>query len=218
MPTAQSLFNDAMKELNILDAGESPSSVQSDDGLIRLNALIDSWNQVELMATAATIGTQATVANTQTYALATRYARIVAASHILPSGGGTMPIQVLDWMKFNQIPDRDISGNWIRFLAYDRGGTTGTIWVSPKPLGVGTVQFVAWAAQTQFASLATSLTLLPGWQRALTAALAVEIAPLYSREPDKALLASKAEAIAELRQLNSTLMGDMAATPVAAGG
>lgn len=207
MPTAQAIITNAATRLNIIDSGETLNSSELADCLDTLNALIDNYNSQELMATEASFQTVAMVSGTQSYALSTRLTKVVSASIVL-SAGPTMPIEIVNAVRWNGIPDRDIQSYWVKQLFYDRGSSTGTVYLSPKPLG-GTLTVAGWLAQSQFASLATNNTLLPGYLRLLQTQLALEIAPLFSRQPDAALVKSATEAKAEIAALNSSLMGDV---------
>lgn len=214
MATGTSLITAAAKRLNIIDAGESLSSDELADGLVVLNELVGNFNSQELLATAATADTIAVVAATQTATLGTAYRKVIGGSHII-SSGFTVPVQMVDAVTWNTIPDRDIQGNMIRFAFYNRGATSGIVYFSPRPIANGTFTYIAWAAQATWASLATDNTLLPGYEQLIVTQLALNLAPLFSRKPDDALVASAHDAMAEIKLLNSSLMGDMSATPAA---
>lgn len=201
--TGQQLCNRALELILELTPGETPNVSESGSILIRLNSLIDNWSIQETMATAAVQASIAMVSGTQSYALATRVPKVVSAS-IIMSSGPTMPVQMVSAKEWNAIEDRDSLSNQVTKAFYDRGTTTGTIYLSPKP-AAGTLTYVAWAAQSQFATLATSVTLQPGYERALTTSLAVEIAPLYGQPISDGLKAALAESMSEIRSLNKTL-------------
>ena len=93
-------------------------------------------------------------------------------------------------------------------------GGSAKVYVSPRPKASGTISFAAWPFQATFASLSTNNVLLPGYERALILSLAVEVASMLSAPVTQELLSNRAEALAEIRQLNASLMGDVApATP-----
>lgn len=203
--TGTQLIQRAMEVLGELQAGETPNTSESSAALIRLNALIDSYNIVQDMATAATTATQILTNTVQSYALSTRVVKIVSAE-VQQSGGATMPLNIVDAVTWDKLPDRDSLSPYPQNLFYDRGFTTGTIYLSPIPTG-GTLTYVCWIGQSTFATLGTSNTLLPGYERLLTTALAIELAPIYQRPVTDELKASYTEAMNEVRNLNKSLWG-----------
>lgn len=213
MPTAQVLINDALIALGEMAPGYTANASESAQGLIALNNLIGNWSIQDLMATAAVTATISLTNGTQSYALSTRVTKIVSASVIM-SAGPTLALRPLDANEWNQLEDKDISSNEVKAFFYDRGFPTGTVYVAPRPLNGLTLTYIAWAAQSTFASLSTNNTLLPGYERALTAALAIEMASFYPARKVSATLAnSYEEAMSEIRRLNASLWG-MNAAPV----
>lgn len=93
-----------------------------------------------------------------------------------------------------------------RYLFYDRGLSTGTIYIAGPPQ-TGTAQLVTWTAMSQFADTTTTLAMSPGYQRMLTLATAIEIAPQYQLTPTPSLMKSYQEAKAAVRQLNASILG-----------
>lgn len=102
--------------------------------------------------------------------------------------------------------------NQPRYLFYDRGNPTGTIYLAGAPQS-GTVQLVTWTALSQFADATTPLTMPPGFARVLQLAAAIELAPQFETAPSERLLADHADAISRWRQLNASILG-----PEPAGG
>lgn len=203
--TGTQLIQRAMEVLGELSAGETPNTSESNAALIRLNALIDSYNIVDTMATSATTATKALIDGTQSYALSTRVVKIISAE-VQRASGATMPLNIVDAVTWGKLPDRDALSAYPQNLFYDRGYTTGTVYLSPIPTG-GTLTYVCWIGQSTFAALATSNTLLPGYERLLTTALAIELAPIYQRPVTDELKASYTEAMGEIKRLNQGLWG-----------
>lgn len=214
MPTATLLITNAYIDLGELEPGESPSASEYAQALIALNNLIGNWNIQDLMATAAVTATVSLVSGTQSYALGTRVSRIVSASVVM-AAGPTFGLKILNAQEWNEIEDKDISSNEIMGLFYDAGFPTGTVYLAPRPLSGLTLTYVGWAAQSTFASLSTNNTLLPGYERALTSALAIELARWYpDRKVSPVLANAYKESMSEIRRLNSLLWGQSPA-PVA---
>jgi hypothetical protein len=93
-----------------------------------------------------------------------------------------------------------------RYLFYDRGNTTGTIYLAGPPQN-GTIQLLVWTAMSQFADTTTALTMLPNYAQMLQLAAAVTLAPQYSVEPSPNLLRDYADAVSRWRQNNASILG-----------
>src|SRR5678815_2784797 len=154
--TGQQLVNEILLGLGVYDPGETPSSSESDAAILLINELIDNWNAQQLMAVADLESTFPLVANTRSYTIGTgatfniaRPAKVVAASFTVLNGP-TLPVAILSAKQWQDLPDRDISGNWVRYLFYDRGFPDGVssakIRVSPAPLTAGSLNISTWAA------------------------------------------------------------------------
>ncbi len=224
--TGQQFINEILLALGVYDPGETPNSTESDAALILINELIDNWNSQQLMAIADLESTFALVANTRSYTIGTgatfniaRPAKVVAASFTVLNGP-TLPVQVLTAKQWQELPDRDISGNWVRFLFYDRGfpdgAATARIRVSPAPLTAGSLNISTWAATMSAAqTLGGTITFPPGYQRALKAAAAKAIASSWSIPFPAELASEYTESMSELRRLNAELWGDISPAPTA---
>jgi len=198
----------AMELCGELSPGQSFNTSDGVTILSRLNSIIDSWSIQELMAVASVNATITLIAATESYNLSTRVARVVSASVTLPTVSDMVyPLEILNAKAYNEIQDKYAQSVKPAAIFYDGGFATGAIHVLPIPLAAGTISYTAWAAQTQFASLATSVTLYPGYEEALTAELAVRLCPVYMREPSQELLDMRKRSMDEVRTLNAQLWG-----------
>jgi hypothetical protein len=210
--TAYDLMQFSGTTLGELSPGEEWNESERTYIRAKLNAIIDNANIQEEMATAATVATVALVNGTQSYALGTRVVKIVSAE-VQQSSGSTMPLKIVNAQEWNAIIDRDALSAYPQSLFYDRGFTTGTIYLSPIPTG-GTLTYVAWLGQPTFATSGSSTTLLPGYERYLVTQLAIEIAPFFKSEVPPSVISANKEAKDEIRKLNASLWG---VTPTAEG-
>ncbi len=222
----QDFVNEILLALGVYDPGEGPNGTESAAALVLINELIDNWNIQELMAPADLELSFPLVANTRLYTIGSgatfntpRPVKIVSASFTILSGP-TLPVEIVSVAKWNQLPDRDISGNWVRFLLYDRGFPDGVatakIRVSPAPLSAGNLNLSVWAPMMAATlTLAGAVTFPPGYQRALKAASAKAIASSWSITLSQELGNEYNESMAELRRLNAELWGDISPAPTA---
>lgn len=188
--TAQDLITAALKRIGALAAGETPNGDEMTDGLVRLNALIDSWANERLTVYTITRTTWTIVSGTAAYTLGV---------------GGTInvarPEFVVDinYQDTSPTPDREYDlgpclqpSEYASLAAKAQTGTdplavyynptyplaTVTFW--PVPTST-TLQGVLYhpAAVTTFAELSTTVSLPRGYERALVANLAVELCPEF---------------------------------------
>lgn len=207
----------AVQFLGVLDSGEGLSTQQKNDGLAAANNLLDNWSSESVFIPSDTlVSAIPVVAGTQSYTIGptetigvTRPVKIEAASFLNASGEGG-PIEVVDEKKWASLPDRQSQSNHIRFLFYDRGLPTGTIYLSPVPLSTNpTLELHVWAPLTEFADLTTTITFAPGYLRPFIEALAIEIAPQYDMSPSEVLAANYSDGVKRIRLLNSSMTGDV---------
>ncbi len=213
--TGTALGTRALELIGELSPGQGFSTSDGVTILARLNSIIDNWSIQNLMAVASVNASITLIAATESYNLSTRVARVVSASVTLPTVGSmTYPLDILDAKSYNAIEDKSAQSVKPTGIFYDGGFSTGAIHVIPVPLAAGTISYTAWAEQGQFMTLASSVTLYPGYEEALTAELAVRLCPIYMREPSQELLDMRKRAMDEIRALNAKLWGE---NPVSEG-
>jgi len=197
----------------VIASGESPSSDESNDALVVLNQLIDSWTaqQVPLYSI---IKQTKTLDGSASYALTTRDARIKSAA-TLTAAGLDFPAEIVDANKWAAIVDKTRVGLYVESLYYDHVLSSGTVHVSPKP-AAGTLEVWSYAPLAAFAALSDTVTFPVGYERALSAALAFDLAPEYGRSVSPELQATAQDAMGAIAKLNAANLGpDAAAAPMA---
>lgn len=213
-PNLTTVATAAAQLLGVMDSGESLSTQQLNDTLAIVNNFLDNWSSEESMIAPIVRQTFVTVAATQTYTIGTGQAINVTRPVAVAAAAGssaTIPgygIEVVNALKWAGIEDRQAQSWRIRALFYDRGNPTGTIYLSPIPIGILTVELWIWAALPQFADLTTGITTFPpAYLRAIEHQCAVEIAPMFSMSPSADLMANRDDAIARIKNLNAQLLG-----------
>lgn len=202
--------------LGVVDSGETLSAQQLSDILFAANNMLDNWSSDGLFALSDLVTTWALASGVQSYTIGaaqvislTRPMRIVSASFANSSGPGG-PIEVCNDKTWAAIPDRQRQSFIIEKLFWDRGNPTGLVYVSPVPQGstlTGTIN--TWIPLTQFADTTTGISILPGYERAIVAGLAIEIAPQFEKVPSATLNANYTDAVERVRLLNASLVGDI---------
>jgi hypothetical protein len=210
--TLTAAANAAAQFLGVLDSGESLSTQQIADALAIANDLLDNWSSNKLYILQSLVQQFNLVAAQQSYTIGTganfnvtRPMNITAA-HLILAAGPSGPINVVNALQWSKIKDRQSDSWLVEYLFYDRANPTGKVWLSPVPKG-GTVELTMWSALSQFADATTPLTMLPGYQRLLKVALAVDMAPQYDVQPSETLMAMYKDALVNVQGLNADLLG-----------
>ena len=191
MASAGDQINRALRLLGVLAEGETPSAAVSTDALTALNQMIDSWNTERL-----------SIFNTIDQTFTWPAGEI--QRHLGPTGDfvGVRPV-LLDDSTYYRDPGTNVSFG-IKFInqqQYD-GIAVKTVtstypqvmWINmeypniqmtiyPKPTRELEWHFISVQELDQPATLATQLTFPPGYLRAFTYNLAMEIAPEFGVEP-----------------------------------
>ena len=189
--TAGEQINRALRLLGVLAEGETTSASVSQDSLMALNQMIDSWNTERL-----------SIFNTQDQVFTWPAGEI--QRHLGPTGDfvGNRPV-LLDDATYYRDPGTNVSFG-IKFInqqQYD-GIAVKTVtstypqvmWINmeypniqmtvyPRPTRDLEWHFISVEELTQPANLATAILFPPGYLRAFTYNLAMEIAPEFGVEP-----------------------------------
>lgn len=179
--TALDIIERAYSLLGFKAAGEPLSADDADYGLSALNSMIDSWNTQRLCivtveeAVASVSGQTATVGPGQTFNVARPVDVEDGAFSRL--SGIDYSIEWIDRVTYERLSLKTVSSSFPQYAYYDRNMPIGTVYFYPVPSGAIEVHLPLQVQLSEFASLATDLTLAPGYARALAYSLAEELAP-----------------------------------------
>jgi len=185
--TANDLITRAMKSLQSLGGGEVPSAAEANDGLVALNAMLDSWSNEGLNAYEVQEQSFTLVVGTSSYTIGsggvinvTRPMDIVQA-YVQDSGSNNFLMNIVPRDIWNNIGNRGstITSQIPDTLFYDPQFPLGVINIFPTPLLGYTVFFDSLLQQVTFATLTTALSMPPGYERAMVYNLAVEISSMF---------------------------------------
>lgn len=212
MATAQTLIDRACRLIGALESGESATAAESADALVALNALIESW-QTEKLFVYAMVDTALTltpndgsytVGPSGNFNLTPRPPKIediyVRDSDI------DYPIQLVEMERWNVIPDKTVTSNIPQMAYYEPTLATGTLQLWPIPDTANSLHIVTWTTLSSLAALGTTVTLPQGYERALTYALAIELAPEFGKEASATVVEIAREAKANIKRINNRPM------------
>lgn len=191
--TANAIIKRAMRLIRAIAAGETPKPSEGQDCLTALNSMVDSWLLERLTIPQVLRVTKVLTSGTQDYtigpggAINTPRPLLIQDATVIPQGDTSeVDVAILSddaWAL--QIGIKSQTASFPMGIYYDFGfaaGGLGTISVWPIPQTAPTlVLYVPKASIANFASLSTPYEVPPGYERAITYCLAVEIAPEFSK-------------------------------------
>ncbi|CAB4126843.1 hypothetical protein UFOVP254_32 [uncultured Caudovirales phage] len=211
MTTANDQINGALRLLGVLAEGETPSASASQDALLALNQMLDSWNTEKLM-----------IYNTIDQVFTWPTGEITR--HLGPSGEfvGLRPVMLEDSTYYRD-PTTNVSFG-IKFInqqQYD-GIAVKTVtstypqvmWINmeypnismtiyPRPTRDLEWHFISAQELSQPAELSTTLAFPPGYLRAFRYNLACEIAPEFGVEPSPTVARIAMTSKRDLKRINN---------------
>lgn len=230
--TGADLVASAMKTIGTLASGETPSSEEANDALLRLNDLLDAWGtqRLTIYYQARTVKTLA--ASTASYTIGTGGSINIARPTVIENAGlildtsatipTEVPLQVLTLDQWAAIRQKTLASALSQKVFYDYGWTAGLGLIYPWPIPtVGTTQLVIYSPQALTAmTLAADYTFPPGYARLLRMGLARDLAPEFGATWDQAKDDLYREAISDVKRSNfrlSDLSYDPAVLPHGGG-
>jgi hypothetical protein len=185
--SANDLVTRAMKALQALGSNEVPTALEANDGLVALNAMLDSWSlddlvsyEVEEQSFPLSPGTAAYTIGVGGVINTVRPQEIVQA-YVRDSGNNNFGMRLVPRDKWNQIGNRGptITSQIPHTMFYDPQYPLGIINVFPTPLLPYTCFFDNVLNQVTLATLATNIAMPVGYERAYVFNLAVEISSMF---------------------------------------
>lgn len=208
MASSQTIIDRALRLIGAIASGESPTTAESNDGLVALNAMISSW-QTEKLNVYAFVDTAFTLVNADSsytvgpagnFAITPRPSKIencyVRANDI------DYQVEMIDKDKWLSIPDKTSDSDIPIYAYYEPTLTTGTLQLWPVPNTAYSLHIVTWTSLVELAALATTITLPQGYERALAYNLAIEVAPEYEKEASQSVMMIAAESKAAIKRAN----------------
>lgn len=225
--TATDVITTALIFLGALDPGEAPNSSELNDGLARLNDMLDTWS-LERMNIFSVSSALYNLTNTiSVYTIGTgqtinvaRPLKIEAANVVMPSTGtGNLirkPLELVNDVQWSHISQKSMAASMPSKMYYDYGFPTGNISLWPTPtFGSSSrqVELFVWNPLTQFADLTTAVTFPAGYARAIRTAMAIELATEYALQPSQTLIQQATESKAAIRMMNASMVSTPSGPP-----
>lgn len=170
--------------LGVVASNTAMGSDESADGLITLNAMLDSWRNEKLMVYAHQEETLTLSASTTSYTIGpggtlntTRPVAIDAAWVVVSSI--SYGVDLIDDAQYAAIPDKTATSNWPTQANYKPSMSTGTLYVYPVPNTTVTMKLLTRIVVASYSALTDTVTLPPGWEEAIATNLAIHLVTEY---------------------------------------
>jgi hypothetical protein len=218
--TAGDQINRALRLLGILAEGETPSASMSQDALMALNQMIDSWNTERL----STFVTQ-----DQVYIwpagfisrdlgpsgdfIGNRPILMDDATYYKAPNGVSYGIKFINQQQYNGIAVKNVTSTYPQVCWVNMGFPNITLTVYPKPTQDLEWHMISVQELDRPADLSTVMYYPPGYLRAFTYNLAMEFAPEFGVEPSPQVQRIAMTSKRDLKRINNP--DDVMALPYA---
>ena len=209
--TANEQINGALRLLGVLAEGETPSAATSQDALVALNQMIDSWNTERL----SVFSTQDQIFSWPPGAISRTLGPtgdFVGERPILiddstyfrdPASGISYGLKLINQQQYNGIAVKTVTSTYPQVMWVNMEYPDITMTVYPVPTKVLEFHIVSVNPLTAPANLATVLAFPPGYLRAFRYNLACEIAPEFGVEPSPTVMRIAMTSKRNLKRINN---------------
>ena len=194
--TAGDQINRALRLLGVLAEGETPTAQMSEDALMALNQMIESWNteRLSVFSTIDQIVNWPTGSINETLGPTGSLTRLngTAVRPILvddatyfkdPGTGVSYGIKLINQQQYDGIAVKTVTSTFPQVMFVNNTYPDSDIFIYPRPTRLLEWHFISVEVLTQPATLTTEILFPPGYLRAFAYNLACEIAPEFGVEP-----------------------------------
>ena len=218
--TAGDQINRALRLLGILAEAETPSASMSQDALMALNQMIESWD-TERLSTFVTqdqvfewpAGEISRTLGPSGDFVGLRPVLVDDATYFKAPNGVSYGIKMINQQQYNGIAVKTVTSTYPQVLWVNMGFPDITLTIYPRPTQVLEWHIVSVEKLNQPADLATNMYFPPGYLRAFTYNLAMEIAPEFGVEPSPQVQRIAMTSKRDLKRINNP--DDVMALPYA---
>lgn len=217
--TAGDIINGSLRLLGVLAEDETPSAATSQDALVAMNQMIDSWGTEKL----ATFTTQEQVFSwlpgfiSQTLGptgdfVGDRPVLMDDATYFIdPANGISFGIKIINQQQYDGIAVKTVTSTYPQVMWINTNFPNIDMHIYPVPTKVLEWHFISAAQLDQPATLATDILFPPGYLRAFRYNLACEFAPEFGVEPSPQVKRIAMSSKRDLKRINNP--GDIMSLP-----
>jgi hypothetical protein len=217
--TANDQINRSLRLLGILAEGETPSAATSQDALMALNQMIDSWNteRLSVFTTEDQVFTWPASQITRTLGPTGDFVGnrpvLVDDATYFKSGTVSYGIKIINQAQYNGIALKTATSTFPQVLYVNMDFPNVSLNIYPRPTQDLEWHIISVQELDRPANLATVLAYPPGYLRAFTYALAMEFAPEFGVEPSPQVQRIAMTSKRDLKRINNP--DDVMAMPYA---
>ena len=218
--TAGDQINRALRLLGILAEGETPSAAMSQDALMALNQMIESWD-TERLSTFVTqdqvflwpAGEISRTLGPSGDFVGLRPILLDDATYFKAPNGVSYGIKMINQQQYDGIAVKTVTSTYPQVLWVNMGYPDVTLTIYPRPTQVLEWHLISVEELNKPATLATNMYFPPGYLRAFTYNLAMEFAPEFGVEPSPQVQRIAMTSKRDLKRINNP--DDVMALPYA---
>lgn len=206
--TVRDLITRALRKARIVGAGETPDADDAADALLECNLMLEQWQADRLFAYAVIDRTAALAAGVGSYtvgsggAINVPWPVRIEWAYTRDAQNYDRPISIVPAEVYQGIALKSYGNDFPGALYYRTSYPLGVIELSPLPVAGLTLHFGGWEVLSEFASMSTTVSLPPGYERAIVTSLAETLCSEYGKTvPDR--LAKEAQMARALIQGNN---------------
>jgi hypothetical protein len=209
-------INRALRLLGVLAEGETSSASVMQDSLMAMNQMIDSWNTERLSVFStidqivnwpvgsinATLGPSGSLVRLN--GTAVRPILVDDATYFRdPQTNVSYGIKLINQQQYNGIAVKTVTSTYPQVMFVNMTYPDIDIFIYPRPTRLLEFHFISVQELAEPATLATTLAFPPGYLRAFTYNLAMEIAPEFGVEPSPQVMRIAMTSKRNLKRINN---------------
>ena len=191
--TAGDQINRALRLLGVLAENETPSAAMSQDGLMAMNQMIDSWDteRLSVFCTQDQVFTWPAGEYIRTLGPSGNFVGLrpvlldESTYYRDPGTNVSFGIKFINQQQYNGIAVKTVTSTYPQVIFVNMGFPDVTMSIYPRPTRDLEWHFISVQKLDEPATLVTDLLFPPGYLRAFTYNLAMEMAPEYGVEPSR---------------------------------
>jgi hypothetical protein len=208
--TAGEQINRALRLLGVLAEGETPSAAISQDSMMALNQMIESWNteRLSVFCTQDQVFTWPSGLISRTLGptgdfVGNRPVLLDDSTYYVGNNGVSYGIKFINQDQYNGIAVKTVTSTFPQVIFVNETFPNVEMYIYPRPTQDLVWHFISVQELSQPATLATSLLFPPGYLRAFVYSLAMELAPEFGVEPSPQVKRIAMTAKRNLKRINN---------------
>lgn len=191
MATVGDLIKGSMKLLGLTAVGETPSAAELSEGMEVLNQMLDAWSADGLKINSHTRETFSLVASQASYSMGsggdfnTTRPTYISNVQIVQTASPNfqLPVEIINEDQYEAITVKETESTIPLKMYPNYTFPTATLYFWPVPSEAKSVVISSFKELTEYSSLVTTISVPPGYLKAMRYNLALDLANEYGAEP-----------------------------------